>query len=299
LQLTDLQYYESLLARPDTYVVGPQGNTVYYYLNASHNFVPDHPDQATLSWIGFCHQAGHLPISFQLRSSYGVANNSITALGAVGVVPYHTVYGKTVGINLTTNTFTLISDKSGRKRDLYVTGTADKQLQWFSQPHHIGTTLESVSLTKVFDPHLTVLTTYTNVNTGDFYGALQDQEYPGNGADYYNEYTGQHVFISGGFRGFGTVRSWAQQFVFTPSQVLTGVISMRENDDFPRPLPGIEELVGDGRGYVNFGFTPYELDLDLRYRFNRVLVLDMSRDYYFNFGGFERWAPQFSFAIQK
>jgi hypothetical protein len=299
LQLTDLQYYESLLARPDTFTRGPQGNLVYYYFDPSHNFVPDHPDQATLAWIGFRHTVGHLPISFQLRSSYGVVNNDITPLGSAGTVPYHTAYAKTGGINVTTNTFNIIPDKSGHRRDLYLTGTADKQIQWFSQPHHIDTTLESVSLTKVFNPHVTVLTTYTNVNTGDFYGALQDMEYPGNGADYFNAYTGQRVFISGGFRGFGTERSYAQQLVFTPSQILTAVVSMRENDDFPRPIPGTEQLVGDGRGYVNFGFTPYELDLDLRYRFNRVLVVDMSRDYYFNFGGYQRWAPQFSFQIQK
>jgi hypothetical protein len=64
-------------------------------------------------------------------------------------------------------------------------------------------------------------------------------------------------------------------------------------------LPGTIQLVGDTLGFVNFGLAPYQLDLDLRYRFNRVLVLDISRTNYFNFGGFERWSPQFSFQIEK
>jgi hypothetical protein len=74
---------------------------------------------------------------------------------------------------------------------------------------------------------------------------------------------------------------------------------MREDRDFPRPLPGTLQLVGDGLGFVNYGFSPYELDLDARFRFTRVLLIDVSRSYFFNFGGFERWAPQFSVQIEK
>jgi hypothetical protein len=50
---------------------------------------------------------------------------------------------------------------------------------------------------------------------------------------------------------------------------------------------------------VNYGQSPYEAYFDFRYRFNSVLVLDISRAYYFNFGGYEKWAPRFSFQIEK
>jgi len=109
----------------------------------------------------------------------------------------------------------------------------------------------------------------------------------------------RNVAVSPGFRGFGTVRSFIQQLVFNPSHSVTFNATLRENDDFPRPLPGPLQLVGDGNNFVNYGQTPYEADLDLRFRFTQVLVLDISRSYYFNFAGFEGWTPQFSFQIEK
>jgi hypothetical protein len=30
-----------------------------------------------------------------------------------------------------------------------------------------------------------------------------------------------------------------------------------------------------------------------------VLVIDVERSYFFNFGGFERWTPQFSVQVEK
>jgi len=298
LQLSDIEYFDSLLARPKTFAVGPQGAIVYFYGDPSHNFIPNHPSNVTLSWIGFRHPLPDLPINFQLRSSFGVVNDSISPEETLGGAPYHRLWDKAVGINLTSKTLTLIPDKSGQRHDLYLTAAYDKQRQWFSLPRHIDTTLSSVSLTKVFNPAVTVLATYQNINTGDFLGALQSQAYPP-GARYFNPYTGQTVVVSPSFRGFGTTRSFIEQLDFTPSQAVTGIVTMRENRDFPAPIAGTIQLVGDNVGFVNFGLAPYELDLDLRVRFSRVLVLDISRSNYFNFGGFERWSPQFSFQIEK
>jgi hypothetical protein len=297
LQLSDVQYYQSLLARPSTFVIGPSG-PVYYYEDPSHDFIPDHPNTVSLSWVGFRHPLGRLPLSFQLRSSFGASDNALTPLQSLGGVNYRKEYYKAVGANLTTKTLTLLADRSGRHRDLYLTGTLDKQRQWFSLPHHVDTTVASASLTKVFDPQVTLLASYSNINTGDFYGAQQSLAYPP-AASYYNYYTGQSLQLSPAFRGFGTTRSFNQSLVFTPSQAVAALITMREDRDFPRPLPGTLQLVGDGLGFVNYGFSPYELDLDARFRFTRVLLIDVSRSYFFNFGGFERWAPQFSVQIEK
>jgi hypothetical protein len=162
----------------------------------------------------------------------------------------------------------------------------------------VDTTVATVSLTKIFNSQLTLLTQYTNVNTGDFFGAAQSAEFPPN-ASYFNFYTGQTVLVSPGFRGFGTTRGLVEQLVYNPNKALTLNVSMHENHDFPRPVAGPLELLGDTVGFVNFGSSPYEADLDLRYRINSVLVLDIARSYYFNFGGYERWAPQFSFQIEK
>lgn len=298
LQLQDVQYYESLLARPSTFFVGSGGVKMYYYGDPSHNFVPDHPNNVTLSWIGARHSVGSLPLDFQLRSSVGVVDNSITPLQTLGGVAYDKEFDKAIGFNLTSKSLTIIPDGSGRHHDLYLTASLDKQRQWFSLPHHIDTTIAGASLTKIFNPQLTILASYTNANTGDFFGAQQALAYPP-GATYFNPITGQDILLSPSFRGFGTTRSFVEQIVFTPSQAFTAVVAMRENRDFPRPVPESIQLVGDTLGFVNFGSTPYELDLDVRYRLSRVLVLDISRSNFFNFGGFERWSPQFSFQIEK
>jgi hypothetical protein len=298
LQLSDVQYYQSLLARPSTFIIGPGGVPSYYYGDPSHNFIPDHPNTVALSWIGFRHQIHDVPISFQLRSSYGATTNTFTPIQDFGGVAYTKEFYKSLGINLTTKNFTLLADPRGRHRDLYFTAGFDKQRQWFSLPHFIDTTIVNGSLTKVFNTHVTLVANYTNVNTGDFYGARQTLAYPP-GASYYNYFTGQTIEISPGFRGFGTTRSFAQSLVYTPSQTLSLNLTMRENDDFPKPLPGTIQIVGDGLGFVNYGVTPYQFDVDVRYRFTRVLVVDISRSYFFNFAGLERWTPQFNVLIEK
>ncbi len=292
-QLTDNQYYESLLGEPSTVSSGGRP----YYGDPSHPWIPDHPINAQLAWIGFRHQIDALPLTYQLRSSFGVANNSITPLQTLGGVAYTRAYSKGIGFNLATKSITVLHDRTGQHRDLYFTASLDKQRQWYSVPHYINQTNVTGSLTKIFSPTLTLVAAYTNLNTGDYYGAQQNLAYPPN-AIFYNPFTGLTYQVPG-FDGFGTVRSYQQQIIFTPKQNVTFTASMRENHDFPAPLPGTLELTGPTVSFVNFGATPYEADFDLRFPITRVLVLDLSRSYYFGFGGNQRWSPQFFFQIEK
>jgi hypothetical protein len=233
-----------------------------------------------------------------LRSSVGIINNTIVPFQFLNGVPYTREFEKAVGLDLATRSITLVSDKSGRHHDIYFTGVYDRQRQWYSAPHHIDSQIANVSLTKVFDPQVVLLASYTNTNTGDYYGAQQSLAYPPNAA-YYNYYTGQSLKLSPGFRGLGTSRSFNQQLVFTPSEAIAMTLTMRENDDFPKPLPGDEQLIGDGVSFVNYGFTPYETDLDVRFRISRVLVVDVSRSYFYNFGGYQKFSPEFNVQIEK
>jgi hypothetical protein len=213
-------------------------------------------------------------------------------------VNYYKEYDKALGINLATKNITLRADPTGRHRDIYFTAQYDRQRMWFSLPHHIDTQVTTGSITKVFDPHVLLLASYTNTNTGDFYGPQQALAYPGGNQTYYNPYNGETVVLSG-FRGFGTIRSYVQQAVITPSEAFTFTASMRENHDFPRPVPGTIQIIGDQNAFYNFGFTPYEADFDARFRITRVLELDISRSYYFGFGGNQRWSPQFNFQVEQ
>jgi hypothetical protein len=300
LQLTDNAYYESLLGQPP-----PGFNDQLYYGDPSHNWVANHPNDLLLSWTGFRFPVYKLPVYYQLRSSFGVNHQdfenlpgSLGALQTLGGVNYQTSWDKAVGVNLTTRSLTVLRDPKGLRRDLYFTASFDKQRQWFSVPHHIDTTVTNLSFTKLIDPQkLALLVSYTNTNVGDFYGAQQTDAYPI--VSYFSPVNGQIFPSYLAFRGFGTTRSYAQQLNFTPNQRLTVTFAMRENRDFPEPVVGPLQILGGTPYFDNYGFSPYQATLDVRFRFNQILVLDVARSYYFNFGGFERWSPSFQFQVLK
>ncbi len=304
LQFSTQNYYDSLLAKPSTFADSTIYGRNFYYGDPTHNFVPDHPSQQQLAWIGFRNPVGHLPFTFQLRSGLGAARNTFTPLSSLGGVSVTSLYSKSVGINVASKAIKLVPDQSGLGRDIYFTAALDKQRQFNSLPHYIDTQIENFAVTKVIDPRrLTVLASYSINNTGDYYGRQQSAVYPSSPA--VNNYTGQVFDGYRAFRGFATTHALAQQIVFTPNDRVTFNATMRENRDFPRAVPGPPAPGGNpfvassALGFQNYGNTPYQADLDLRLRINRLLTVDIGRSYYFNFGGYERWSPSFSFAIVK
>ena len=74
---------------------------------------------------------------------------------------------------------------------------------------------------------------------------------------------------------------------------------MRENDDFPVAVPGVAQSIGNVTYFNNYGVPPYALTLDARFRINSLLTLDISRSYFFNFGGYQRWSPTFAIQVLK
>jgi hypothetical protein len=298
LQLTTNSYYESLLGQPKGL-----GRNLYYG-DPSHLWIPDHPDGESLSWNGFRHKIKHVPVSFQLRSSIGLNHNGISVLNQnsglqnLGGVEYDTEYNHGFGGTLLTEPIVVLRDRTGQRRDVYFTGTFDKQRTYYSVPHHIDITTTNLSLTKTISPrHLTALFSYTNTNTADFYGAQQSDVYPSSVAQ--SPATGELYPSYAAFRGFSTSRSFREQLVFTPSPAFNSSITMRENDDFPVAVPGISETVGNVTFFNNYGVPPKQLTLDTRFRINSILTLDVSRSYYFNFGGYQRYSPYFSIQVVK
>jgi hypothetical protein len=298
LQLTTQSYYQSLLGQPQG--IGRD----LYYGDPSHLWIPDHPAGATLQWTGFRHHLKHIPIAFQLRSSFGVNHNGISTLNqnsgliSLGGVDYDTEWNHGAGITLLSDPIVLLHDRANRGRDTYLTAVFDKQRTYFSIPHHIDYTTTTVSLTKVIDrQHLTALASYTNANIADFYGAQQSLVYPASVA--VSPATGEVYPQYLAFRGLSTSRSFRQQLVFTPSTAVNASISMRENDDFPIAVPGISTTVGNVTYFNNYGIPPYQFTADVRFRLNSLLVLDVSRSYFFNFGGFQRWSPAFTIQFVK
>ncbi len=299
LQLTTTSYYQSLLGQP-TAVDG-----ALYYGDPSHPWIPDHPSGATLQWTGFRHHLKyHIPLSFQLRSTFGVNHNGISTLNetsglqTLGGLLYDTQWNHGAGITLLSDPIVVLRDHGNRGRDAYLTAIFDKQRTYFSIPHHTDFTTTTLSLTKVIDrQHLTALFSYTNANIADFYGAQQSQIYPATIA--ISPATGEQYPQYLAFRGLSTSRSFREQLVFTPSTSVNASLTMRENDDFPIAVPGISQTVGNVTYFNNYGVTPYQFTADVRVRLNSLLVLDVSRSYYFNFGGYQRWSPTFTVQFVK
>ena len=302
--LTTQNYYDSLLAKPREFADSTMYGRVFFYGDPSHPFIGDHPSQQQLAWIGFRHPISKLPFTFNLRSGLSAATNSTTKFATLGGVSVSSLFSKSIGINIASKAIKVVPDTAGRGRDLYLTASFDKQRTFNSTPHFLDTQQEAFALTKVIDPRrLTVLASYAIVNTGDFYGARQADAYPSSAG--FDPYTGEVVNGFRAFRGFATTHALAQQLVFTPNDTITLNVTMRENRDFPRAIPGLPTSSGNpflgstALGFANYGATPYQADLDLRYRINRILTVDIGRSYYFNFGGYERWSPTFSFSIVK
>lgn len=301
LQLSTQNYYDSLLGMPKPVFVDVNGVSTpqYYYGDPSHNFVPDHPVNVQLSWIGYRQKLGRY-LRTQVRSSVSFAHNSFTPLMTLGGVNYNSIYGKSLGVDVATEPLVLLNDAVKRPK-VYLSAIFDKQRAFYSLPHFVDTQTETISLTDVLVPRkLTALASYTNQNTGDFYGAQQSLAYPpSEQSTYINPYTGQVVPQFASFRGFATTRSFAEQFIFTPSTDLTFNLGLRENRDFPVAVAGPPTIVGPNTAFQNYGVPPYQADLDLRYRFTPALVLEVERSYFFGFGGYERWSPQFYVQILK
>jgi len=271
-------YYDSLLAQPKPGFAGQ-----LYYGDLGHPYVPNHPMDATVSWTGFTHQVNKVPLFYRLRSGYGFAHDGISGVPSINGADPHTVFYKFGGITAYTPSFHVLRDKHRPNTgDVLFNGSVDKQIEWFSLPHHTDVTTVNASLSKTFTPKLTAFFNYTNANTGDFYGANQSIAYPG--GRIYSYTTGQ-TYDYAAFRGFGTTRSYLEQAVFQASPDLTVTASMRENDDFPRPVPEPATI-----GQI--GATPLLASLDVRFRVAHNLLLDVGRTYSFGFGN-QFFSPQF------
>jgi hypothetical protein len=286
LQWQSHSYYDSLLDQPRPGIDG-----LLYYGDPTHNWVPDHPDDVTLTLHGFQERIGTSPFYVTGRISEGFAHDGLQPPQDFGNVEYPTIWNNTVGINLSLPGYKLLRDHTGHNHDLFLNASFDKQRESFSLPHHTDTTISTVSLSRQFDPHFIALVNYQITNTGDFYGANQSVVYSPLTV-YRDPITNAPVPAWSSFRGFGTQRSLVEQIVFTPTTYVAANLSFRENHDYPIPLAA--DTYED-----NIGLEPNQATLDLRFRITPTMSLDIARSYYFNFGGIDRWSPAFFITVLR
>lgn len=287
------QFYFSLLAQPQPGVLG-----LLYYGDPTHNWVPNHPSDLTLSWIGFRNRIFKTPLYLAWRSQESVYHDGYNIFTNLFGVNYPTIWAKSGGVDVVTSPIVVLKDRKNRLRDVVFTAYFDKQRTYFSVPHHFDATITGLALSKTVVPgKFVVFTSYSNLTTGDYWGAVQSIIYPPYPA--YDFANNTFDLTHEAFRGFATQRSFNQNFVCTPTATLAFSGGMRENKDFPKPVPGPLVSAYGTVYFNNYGYTPFQAYGNVRYRVNRLWVLDITRSYFFHFGGFQNWSQQFNFQVLR
>ena len=271
------QNYQSLLPQPSTF---DKGGNIYYYGNTSHVWFPMHPFNGLLTWQGMDHPIGRIPLTLRLRSFFGWAkdnqyqyySNGLTTFegNAYNAINYH-------GVDAL-----LYSRPIRLRENTYLTLSFDKSRQWFSLPHYQDSNYLTTSLSKTYGSRLALYGGYTVYNIGDYYGARQSEIYPP--SFYVSPVTGQTYNGFSAFRGIATYRTLYASAVFAPTPDFTFNLLLKQNKDFPEPVPGI------------LGNPPYQAIGDVRFRISAHAVVDVQRTYNFNYPG-NAWSPNFQIQV--
>jgi hypothetical protein len=295
LQLNADQYWLSLLKQPPVAVNIPSCNNcagLYFNGDPTHPWYPNHPSDVSLLWSSFLNRIfTHEPhLFFLTRAGGGFAHDGY-GLFSLNGASTGTISNHLVGFTVLASQIPLIPDAAGLHRDVFLNLTFDKQRQWFSIPHHLDSTATVASLSHSFDRHFSTLVSYSIANTADFWGNNQPIIYPSI-STYQSPVTGQVYPSWAAFDGFQTQRSLTGQLLYTPSTAFTTSVALRYNHDFPEPIPGLAPQPNT-MAYQNFGLTPYQLNVEVRFRLTPILSLDFTDAYFFNFGGYQKWSPNY------
>jgi hypothetical protein len=164
-------------------------------------------------------------------------------------------------------------------RTLWLTESYDRQLTWFSEPHQLDQGDLRFTLSGARErQRLRYYVAYEIKTTADRWGAQQLAAYTPNPdviVTPFGTFAGQAAF-----RGLATSRGYTSSLIYTPTQFFEFNAMLSRFYDTPAPVPGV------------YGQPPWQLGLNVRVRLSRQVLLDLSRQYYFNFAN-ERWTPQF------
>ena len=231
-----------------------------------------------------------VPIKFTYRAGFGLDHDDLgiapvnagqpqnPTINTFGGVLYKTIWQKYIGATVYTAPVRLA-------KQVTISAKADQQRQWYSLGHHVVTTDFSATIARtplsVKLPAFFV--TYDVYNLGDYYGALQSYAYdravnnvPGAYVNSFGRFTGLDAF-----RGFATQHSYTGQMVYTPTPYFNFNTTLQRFYSSQSPVPGLG------------GQVPWALSVDVRVRISHNILVDVGRQYYFNFGN-QLWSPQFT-----
>lgn len=276
-------------------LLGPTTNTAF----------PQNPDHQTFATLGVSSFELNRdePVRFTYRYGFGMVDDGFQPLQTLGGVGYEREWMHYFGVNA----YTPAMDISHRTpltrtvKDLYLNASIDKQRTWYSVPHYIDATTTTASVSRIMDgikEHVSSYLQYSVENLSDIYGTQQRSAYP--------VVTVHNGVVNPGyaaFEGLATFHTLSLGTVYTNGPDFSFSIIARKHDDFPKPVPGFFDLPPTdvfGRYIYTpyFGEPPYDVTPDLRLRINPHLSIDLSRTYYFHFGG-QNWAPHFVIQVTQ
>ena len=267
VSLTMNNYYQHLLG----YRKPPDDTQLTSYYDPRWR---EHPSDALLTLTGYEVQNRSRTLKLRLRSGIGEAHDVYGEGGYPNEQPGpRTNWYHFTGATVYTSSIPVLNK-------LYSLGASvDKQRMWYSTPHHVDVTDGRVTLSRTFQQqHINAFVAYETRTTGDYWGSQQLAAYPDPGTDtvvnQFGTFGGQRTF-----RGFATSRSVTGSMVYTPTQYFGLNLQLARFTDFPKPVPGF------------YGQPPVQFTGDLRFRLSKQVLVDINRQYYFNFAN-ERWTPQ-------
>jgi len=158
-----------------------------------------------------------------------------------------------------------------------------REKHWFNVDHTQDFADSKMSVSGARErQHVRYFLAYEVQNIGDYWGNKQTDIYAPNADPLttpFGTYTGQAAW-----RGLATNRAYTGSLVYTPTQWFELAVILSRHYDYPAPVPGA------------YGQPPWQFAGDVRVRVAKQILLDFSRQYYFNFAD-ERWTPQFGIQV--
>jgi hypothetical protein len=272
LQLNANQYEQSLLPQP----------AAGYYVNPNSGaWIPNHPNNWQLAWVGADRAVTkYTPINFKLRGGILEAHDNF-GLGSFGGTPYTSYWEHFLGFTLWSNPQRL-TKRAPFDQSAYISMIYDRQRTFVSSfPRFQDASTLTTTVNKLNGRRGSMYLSYIISNQGDYLGPNQSLIYPSTVLD--NPFNGQIYPGWAAFDGFATIRDLQFAYNFTPTPYFSFTLQADKHKDFPAPIP------------YWYGAPPYSISLRTQIRLSTVLSLQIARSYGFNFGnqGWSGWTIQF------
>lgn len=276
LQVAGNQYQDSLMAQPE-----PDSNGNYWYGTPQHYWLPNHPQNYSLSWIGSRQAISkYIPINFDFRGGVFYAHD-LYGLGTFNNTTYNDYWQHYVGFTIWSNPYRL-TPHAPFDQSAYFSETYDRQRTLVDSMHRYqdAGTLTS-TLSKMQGHKGSMYLSYIVSNFGDFLGPLQQVVYPPTVVD--NPYNGLTYPGYAAFDGFSTTRDLQFAYTYTPTAYFSFTMQADKRNDFPAPIP------------YYYGAPPYSIAFRTQIRINSILSVQIAKTYSFMFAneGWSSWTVQF------